>query len=217
MTLDRVRLLLIDPDSAARERTRSLFEADARFEVLSSLPWTLDFARFADVRLIVLDPFREGAFDSTAVAAIEETLAESRLLVFTEHFQANDFRYVLTHGASAYLLKSTTPPDGLLECAYYVVRFDGLVLGADLAALLRGPPAAAPPAPGLSERESDVLRLLAIGKTDKEIAAALGVSISTVHSHVGSLLRRLGVRTRVELGLKAAQMSYAARDGTSRP
>jgi DNA-binding NarL/FixJ family response regulator len=110
----------------------------------------------------------------------------------------------MERGASGFLLKDTDPES--LAQYVRVLAAGGVVLapGVDRTRLFtgRGP---AGPAPAVSDRERAVLRSLAEGASNPEIGAALGVSTGTVKEDVRSLLTAFGVRTRVQLALRAAE------------
>jgi DNA-binding NarL/FixJ family response regulator len=103
-------------------------------------------------------------------------------------------------GASGFLLK-TAPPQQLVTAVRTVHEGDALLAPASTRRLIEEfarPPARVPALDELTARESDVLRLLARGLTNQEIAAELVIEPSTVKSHVASLLGKLGLRDRVQ-------------------
>ena len=105
-------------------------------------------------------------------------------------------------GASGFLLK-TGPADDLVRAVRVVASGESLLSPSVTRRLVeefaRRPPSAAPPAVNeLTTRELDVLRLIARGRSNAEIAAELFVEASTVKSHVASVLQKLGLRDRVQ-------------------
>jgi len=88
------------------------------------------------------------------------------------------------------------------------------IAGQALAALARGDSALPPIVEPLTERESDVLHLLASGMTNKDIAQALIISVRTVEAHLRSIYSKLGVDSRTEAALWAVQNGYASTTRT---
>jgi DNA-binding NarL/FixJ family response regulator len=119
----------------------------------------------------------------------------------------------LQHGASGFLLKDCGP--GLLvEAVRAAVRGDALVAPQITVRLLSHfrkslPDRAALPAAALTEREIDVVRAVAGGRTNQEIAAELFVAVSTVKTHLGAAQAKLGVRNRVEVAAWAWRAGLA--------
>ena len=106
-------------------------------------------------------------------------------------------------GALGYLLKDSSPDD-LLHAIRSVYR-GNLVLPQDLAQTLMQPQPAAVALDQLTERETDVLRLLAQGQSNQEIARNLHISDTTVRSHVSNILMKLGVSNRTQAALVARE------------
>jgi DNA-binding NarL/FixJ family response regulator len=132
---------------------------------------------------------------------------EVRVLMLTT-FDLDDHVYAaLRAGASGFLLKDA-PPDQLLEAIRVVARGDSM-LAPSVTRLLIDEIARRPPAvdtPGLDEltdRELDVLRLVARGRSNQEIAAELYLGEATVKTHVGRILAKLGLRDRVQVVVAA--------------
>jgi DNA-binding NarL/FixJ family response regulator len=149
-----------------------------------------------DVRMPLLDGI---ALTRTVV----EDLPEVRVIVLTTFGDDRTVLDAVRAGAAAYLLKDV-PPEDLLDTVHAVAagqsRLDPAVTGVVLGQLRRGTgPARDPSALArLTERERDVLRLLARGLSNAEVAAELVVAPGTVKTHVASVLAKLGVRDRLQ-------------------
>jgi len=142
---------------------------------------------------------------------LAESKPDAELLVFTVFGDESRLILALQMGATGYVLKGCS--SGELIEAIEQIREGGAPISPLLARMLlkqfRGQEGAASPvpdgsAPALSERETDVLRLVAQGYVNKEIAQRLGIGVATVSSHVKNLYRKLAVRTRVQV-VRAAQ------------
>jgi len=123
---------------------------------------------------------------------IRQHNASARIIILTTFEGDEDIYRALRAGARAYLLKDTRLED-LIHCIRIV--HDGKnyippMIGAKLAERMKGPE--------LSTRELEVLRLMAVGKSNKEIASALFVSEGTVKGHVNHILAKLGANGRTE-------------------
>jgi RNA polymerase sigma factor (sigma-70 family) len=152
-----------------------------------------------DVRMPVMD----GLEATRRIAQSPET-AGVRVLILTT-FDLDEYVYeALRAGASGFLLKDTDPPE-LLEAVRVVARGDALLAPGITRRLIaefarRPEPRRIVPddLAALTEREREVLRMMAGGMTNAEIAEALVVSEATVKSHVSNLLGKLGLRDRVQ-------------------
>ncbi len=134
---------------------------------------------------------------------------DAELLVFTVFGDESRLIQALQAGATGYVLKGCSEAE-LIE-AIEQIREGGAPISPLLARMLlkqfRAAEAAGGlegPTPTLSERETDVLRLVAQGYVNKEIAQRLGIGVATVSTHIKSLYRKLAVRTRVQV-VRAAQ------------
>lgn len=142
---------------------------------------------------------------------LAEARPEAELLVFTVFGDESRLIRALQWGATGYVLKGCSPQE-LVE-AIEQIRQGGAPISPLLARMLlkqfrqagdAGDGMADGPVPVLSERETDVLRLVAQGYVNKEIAQRLGIGVATVSTHVKNLYRKLAVRTRVQV-VRAAQ------------
>jgi DNA-binding NarL/FixJ family response regulator len=141
----------------------------------------------------------------------------TRVIILTT-FDLDDYVYTaLRHGASGFLLKDTPPAD-LLQAIRVVAAGDALLSPAVTRTLVdrftREPvtgerPTRAELLEGTTEREREVLALIAQGATNQEIAQQLHISAGTTKTHVGHLLAKLGARDRVHLVIKAHQAGLA--------
>jgi DNA-binding NarL/FixJ family response regulator len=136
-----------------------------------------------------------------ATREITGALPDTRVLVLSASGEQADVLDAVKNGASGYLVKSASL-DEFDEAVRRTAEGDA-VFGAGLAGLLLGEyrrlGSAAPGAPTLTERETEVLRLVARGMTAKQIAARLVLSHRTVENHVQNTLRKLQLHNRAEL------------------
>ena len=148
------------------------------------------------------------------IQAVRQVLAadpDARVIMLTISTEEDDVLAALTAGACGYVLK-TAPPEDVDRAIRAAHAGDGAIapeVTARLIARLRQDPAPTPPPdpPPLTPRELEILRLIADGKENAEIAQALVISPSTAKNHVASVLEKLGVDNRVQAAV------YAVRAG----
>jgi DNA-binding NarL/FixJ family response regulator len=206
-----VKVLVVDDQRLVREGIASLLSiqegmsvvgtaVDGQEAVEKALALSPDVV-LMDVRMPVLDGIE-------ATVQIRRKLPGCQVLMLTTF---DDEEYVvksLQAGATGYLLKDIPAAD--LAQAIHLIRAGIYQLSPSVAGKLVGQlgvksrPAAPPPVEhDLTERELEVLRLLAAGATNREIAEALVVSEGTVKNHVSNILSRLGLRDRIQAALYA--------------
>jgi DNA-binding NarL/FixJ family response regulator len=203
-----VRVLICDDQALVRAGFRKLLEADPAIEVVGEAEDGLQAVELARRRApaVVLMDIRMPRLDG--IEATRRIVAESgpavRVLMLTT-FGHDEYVYEsLRAGASAFLLKDA-PPEELLAAIGIVARGDALLAPAVTRAVVEAFVRSSPQRPELSTaleqltaREREVLELLARGRSNAEIAAALVVSEATVKTHVGHILLKLGARDRVQ-------------------
>lgn len=147
-----------------------------------------------------------------ATRMIKREFPYAVVVILTVSDDAGDLFEAISSGAQGYLPKNLDPEDWL-ECLRDLAR--GEAVPRDLAQriLAEFTPRAtsAEPDPGLTQREHEVLRLVAAAKTDKQMAATLYISEQTVKNHLKSIRHKLHARNRVELALAARRLDSQRR------
>jgi DNA-binding NarL/FixJ family response regulator len=194
-----IRILLVDDHDLLRSALRSRLERELDIDVVGEAS-TADDAVAKSRRLkpdiVLLDllmPRRSGA---DAIPDLLRVSPETRVIVVSSQAVASSVRRALAAGASGYLPKSSSDRE-LLAAIRKVASGSGYVepgLGAELV-VPRQTPALEP----LSERERDVLQLLALGHTNQEIGKQLYISVRTVDTHRAHIMMKLGLESRAEL------------------
>jgi DNA-binding NarL/FixJ family response regulator len=214
MTPAPLRVLMVDDHPIVLAGLKALVEADPNFEVVGKAGDGRSALRLAKQLLpdiVVLDismPEMNGIEVTTALLAERP---ECRVLVLTMHEDRAYLRQLIEAGVSGYLLKRSAS-DELIR-ALHAVTSGGMYLDPAIAGKVLGRTALSSVHPqpgqaaGLSERETDVLRLVAGGHSNKEISARLNISVKTVETYKARAMEKLGYRSRVEV------VRYAARKG----
>jgi len=203
-----LRVLLVDDHALVRSAIRQALQAPD-VEVVgeaASAEEALSVAPQLHPDLLLLDIDLPGLSGIDAVRELAPRLPDTRIVMLTVSMDRRDLLQAIRFGAYGYLTKDLSG-DALLRAVRGIRRGD-LPMSRQHAATVmesfgrnsrwRGSPQEDGVDSLLSARESEVLRLLAEGLTDREIAGALSISPRTVESHVSNLLRKLGVRNRAE-------------------
>lgn len=201
---DRLRVALCDDHAVVRSGLRRILEDEAGMEVVGEAT-TADEAVAVAISerpdVFVMDLTLPGKGGVAATRRIRELSPTTRVLVLTMHDDVAYLREAFAAGAAGYVLKSAA--DIELVQALQVVGAGGRYVHPTLGAALVEPPSSCAedirPQGALSDREVEVLRLLALGHTNPEIASTLHLSVRTVETHRANLQQKLGVRTRAEL------------------
>ncbi|GII80292.1 DNA-binding response regulator [Sphaerisporangium rufum] len=216
-----VRVAIVDDEELIRVGLRVIIDAQPDLEVVGEAADGAEvMAMVARTRPdVLLMDVRMPAIDG--IEATRRLLAASaeppRVLVITT-FENDDYVYeALRAGASGFVLKRT-PPAEVVQAVRVVARGESLVFPAAIRRLAgaRGPGGAESPAAGrlrrarLTEREEQVLRLMAAGLSNAEVAAELVVGAETVKTHVGNILGKLGARDRTQAVIVAYESGFVS-------
>ncbi|MGQ4418033.1 response regulator [Streptomyces sp. SAS_269] len=208
-----IRVLLADDQTLVRAAFAMLVESVKDMEVVGQAGTgreAVALARSERADLVVMDirmPDLDG-IEATRLIAADEDLAGVRVLVLTTYDTDEHVVEALRAGASGFLVKDTRPAE-LLDAIRTVAAGDALLSPGPTARLiarfLRSP--VATPATGgpdcLSDREREVLALVARGLNNAEIGGALGLSPLTAKTHVSRIMGKLGARDRAQLVIVA--------------
>jgi DNA-binding NarL/FixJ family response regulator len=210
-----LRLVLVDDDVLVRSGLRVLLESEPDLTVVGDAGTgreALDVAARTDPDVVVMDvrmPDMDGIAATTAL--VQRDPDRPRVLVLTT-FEDDDYLYRALHaGASGFALKRSGPEE-LAHAIRVVASGTSLVLP-DLTRRLiagraRSRPSGPAALPDLTAREADVLRQVAAGLSNTEIAARLHLSRETVKTHVSSVLVKLGARDRTQAVIAAYESGF---------
>jgi two-component system response regulator NreC len=208
---DLPAVMLVDDHAVVRAGIRMLLESQAEVSVVaeaSSAEEALEIRLDRDPDVIVTDLSMGGLRGASVVEALVERFPDSVVMVLSMVDSPADVRRTMDAGAKGYMLKGAAASE-LPDAIGRILRGEFYVQPA-LGALLAGHGAKdaihADPVTALTPREREVLRLLAAGHTNPEIAALLFLSPRTIESHRANIQRKLGVRSRADLVRAAAEM-----------
>jgi DNA-binding NarL/FixJ family response regulator len=209
----QITVLLVDDHAVVREGYRRLLEREGDIAVIGEAGNAAEaHASFIalDPAIVVMDITLPGASGIEAMRQLLAVKPTARVLVFSMHEEEIFARRALQGGAFGYLTKASAP-DVLVEAVRSVAQ-GRKYLSADLARqlALREANRAQDAADRLSMREFEVLRLLAQGRSVKEIADSLGLNTKTVANHQSSIKLKLGADTALQLLIKANQLGMDA-------
>lgn len=202
-----IRILVADDHYVVRQGLTTLLAPRNGMEVVGEAATgreAVELARALHPDVILMDMMMPEMDGPEAIALIKKESPQARILVLTSFGESNKVTAALQAGALGYLLKDSSPDD-LLYAIHNVFR-GNLALPQEMALLLMQPPEPSAAALNqLTERELDVLKLLAEGQSNREIAQTLVISTTTVRTHVSSLLTKLDLANRTQLALFATQ------------
>lgn len=214
MSAEPIRILLADDHHLVRAGIRALVEAIEGVSIVAEASNGLQAVELARVHapdLVILDVSMKELCGIEAAARIVAARAETRVLMLSMHASAEFVRRSIRAGASGYLVKDSVPQE--LEAAVRAVMRGELYLSPRVTkALMRGVAEGTAMPEDLSARQREILRLIAEGKSTRDIAALLGLSPKTVEAHRAALMQRLGIFDVAGLALYAARHNLVAID-----
>jgi DNA-binding NarL/FixJ family response regulator len=217
-----IRVLLVDDHAVVRKGLRALLDRESSIEVTGEAEDGEQALRAADrlrPDVILMDLEMPGIGGIEATRRISETHPDTKVVVLTSHASEEDVFPALKAGALGYLLKHSAPED-VLQAIRQAYRGETVLHPAIARMVLQElhRPAAAKQlqtTDPLSDRELDVLRLIARGMSNQDIASTLVVGEATVRSHVSSILRKLQLASRTQAALYALREGLATLDEAS--
>ena len=215
----QTHVLIVDDHTLVRSGLRLLLEGETDFTVddeAGDAEQAIRLARLHKPDVILLDVVMPGRSGLEAAPEILQAAPKAKILVLSMQDDPSYVRQAFSAGATGYLLKEAAD-DELVQAVREVAnggRYVHPALGARLAAAEAEARARAEADP-LSEREREVLRLLALGHTNQEIAKLLFISVRTAETHRAHVMQKLRLSTRAELVRYALQQGLLEPDAES--
>jgi DNA-binding NarL/FixJ family response regulator len=215
-----IRVAIADDHALVRAGFRALLEAEPGLEVVGEAAdgaEAIELARTEAPDVVLMDirmPGTDGVAATSQITSQQTAVRPARVLILTT-FDLDEYVYAaLRAGASGFLLKDT-PPAELLAAIRIIASGDALLAPSVTRKLIRefarqSPASPRPSLDVLTDREQDVLALVARGLSNAEIAAELFITLATVKTHVSRLLAKLAARDRAQLIVVAYESGFAA-------
>jgi DNA-binding NarL/FixJ family response regulator len=207
-----IRVLITDDHLVVRQGLRMFLSEDPEIDIVGEAPDGAEAVRLAhelkpDVVLMdMLMPVMDGI---AATTQIRRELPDTEVIALTSVLEDDAVIGAVKGGAIGYLLKDAEPEE--LRAAIHAAAAGRVHLTPKAAARLMREVRVPDNPQSLTQRETDVLRLLAGGKANKEIALELVIGEQTVKTHVSNILSKLGVQSRTQAALYAAQSGLVSR------
>ncbi|MEV4315023.1 response regulator transcription factor [Actinocrispum sp. NPDC049592] len=212
-----IRILLADDHALVRRGVRLILDAEPGLSVVGEAgdgAEAVALARELEPDLVVLDIAMPRMTGLQAARELSRRSPDLRILILTMYDNEQFFFEALKAGASGYVLKSVADRD-LVEACRAAIRGEPLLYPGAVTALVRDYLDRARqgelPVRAITDREEEVLKLVAEGHSSKEIAGMLVISVKTVERHRANMMQKLGMRDRLEL------TRYAIRAGLIEP
>ena len=201
----KLRVLLADDHVTVRHGLKLLVDSQADMTVVSEASdgnAAMQSALALKPDVIVMDISMPGMNGLAATRALKQQQPSIAIVTLTRHGDDAYVQELLRAGVSGYVLKQSAPSELLqaIRAAAAGGQYLDSALTARMTARLLGrADKVSKPAVALSERESEVLRLIASGYSNKEIAGRLRLSVKTVEAHKANAMRKLGLRGRIDI------------------
>jgi len=200
-----IRVLLADDHSILREGVRALLAPHADVEVVgeaSDGKQAIEQVEKLDPDVVVMDIAMPGLGGIEATIELKKLGKRTKVLILSQYEDREYVRRLLKVGVSGYILKKSAGSE--LVNAIRAVHRGGLVLDPEVARVAMEEssstaPGGSDPYETLTDREKQVLKLVAEGGSNKEVAETLGISVKTAMSHREKVMEKLGVHNRTEL------------------
>jgi two-component system response regulator NreC len=198
-----IRLVLADDHAAVRDALKLLLNLQPDLDVIGEAAdgeQAVEAAAVLRPDVLIMDVSMPRMNGLQATAAVRKCAPDVKVLTLTRHAEESYVTELLRAGASGYALKQSSSADlisAIRSVAAGRAWIDDEVNHSLAARYVRG--AAVPRPPELSPRETEVLRLVAWGNSNKEIAARLGLSVKTIEVHKANGMRKLGLDSRLGL------------------
>ena len=204
--MKKARVILVDDHAVLRRGMKNLIDAEPDMEVVGEAEdgaHVLPLVTKLKPDVVVMDLSMAGMGGTEATRRLKEKELGCKILVLTVHEDRNYLRDVLEAGALGYMLKRA-PAEELVQAIRAIAKgtvcIDSRVATKLINVIVEDPSSdASHEAPGLAHREFEVLRHIAEGFSNKEIAARLNISVKTVETYKARGMEKLGISSRVDI------------------
>ena len=212
-----IKVLLVDDHSIFRHGLMALLSAEKQLKVVgqaSDGDEAIQRAKELNPDIILMDVQMPGCNGVEATQSIRENGFSGSILMLTVSDREDDLFAAIKAGANGYLLKNAEPEE-LTDAITHVARGEAIIspimatklLGEFKSVTGKKPQRTAQPETSLSQREEEILRLVAKGASNKDIASSLFITENTVKSHMRNIMGKLHLKNRYQA------IAYAVRNG----
>jgi NarL family two-component system response regulator LiaR len=208
-----IRILIVDDHGVVRQGIRMYLSLDPELEVVGEATngvEAVNLARQLKPDVVLMDLLMPEMDGIAATAAIRHELPDTEVIALTSVLEDQAIYRAMRAGAIGYLLKNTKA-DELVQ-AIKAAAAGQVQLSPEVARQLMREVGVPDSPEKLTERETEVLRLLAQGKSNKEIGATLVIGEKTVKTHVSNILSKLGVSSRTQAALYAVRVGLVSSE-----
>jgi len=212
---EMIRILIADDHAIVREGLRALLATEPDLQLVGEANDGLQaVSKVRELRpdVILIDMLMPRMDGLEAILEIRKDWPEAKIIVLTSFSDDERVFSAIRSGALGYLLKESSPQD-LLQAIHSVARGEGFLsptIASKVMRELNQPPKLPPTKDPLTEREVEILQLVAQGLTNDEIAEKLVVSERTVRTHVSNILAKLQLANRTQAALYALKEGLAS-------
>ncbi|PYS69296.1 MAG: DNA-binding response regulator [Acidobacteria bacterium] len=200
-----IRILIVEDHATVREGLKLIISAQPDMEVVADTGdgrSAMSLAQQLEPDIVLMDISLPGLNGLKATALLKECCPDAHVLALTRHQEDGYLQQMLRAGASGYILKQS-PPAELLHAIRAVANggkyLDSAVAGKMMGSYV-GRAAGSPDVnASLTDRETEVLRLISWGHSNKEIATRLDLSVKTVETHKANGMKKLGISSRIDI------------------
>ena len=204
-----IRILIIENHQVVADALEALLNEQAGMAVMGTLRSVADSRSYTmqmSPDVLVVDFHLTDGVGTEAVRALRENGCRARV-IFLSHDEGDLAQLAsIEAGASAFLHKSQAP-NALIDAVRRVAEGESLIPASTIATLIRKSRDVNAVRSSLTERELDVLRVMAQGVATRDIAAALGISYTTVRTHIRSISTKLGSHSKLEIVVRARELA----------
>lgn len=204
--MSRVRVLIAEDHETVREGLKLILNAQPDIDVIGEASdgrSAVEQATKLRPDIVLMDVSMPHLNGLKATRKLGETCPDVKVLILTRHKDDGYLQQLLRAGASGYVLKQSSSAE--LLHAIRSISGGGKYLDPAVAGKVMGSYIAAKPSPdpsqheSLTDREGEVLRLIALGYSNKDIAQQLGLSVKTIEAHKSNAMKKLGMFSRIDI------------------
>jgi len=200
-----VRILIVEDHATVREGLKLIISAQSDMDVVGDTGdgrSAVSLAQQLQPDIVLMDISLPGLNGLKATALLKECCPEVQVLALTRHQEDGYLQQMLRAGASGYILKQS-PPAELLHAIRAIANggkyLDSAVAGKMMGSFVGRSAGSTETTVALTDRETEVLRLISWGHSNKEIASRLDLSVKTVETHKANAMKKLGMSSRIDI------------------